>query len=203
MMDMVVMRWRDAALGAITSLAMDTEQAHARLEVGQTVDAFTVDTIAHGTQRVPADGLVHLQFRRFAGCPVCNLHLRSFARSIDAIHAAGVRTIAFFHSPAESMRPYQGDLPFATVADPERRFYRAFRVEQATFAVAHPKVMLSAMRGLFTAPSNPFAGGGGQTGLPADFLLSPGGRLLAVHYGEHAADHWEVEELLRLASSHG
>ncbi|HMZ13123.1 MAG TPA: AhpC/TSA family protein, partial [Mycobacterium sp.] len=29
--------------------------------------------------RVPGPGRLHLQFRRFAGCPICSLHLRSFA----------------------------------------------------------------------------------------------------------------------------
>jgi len=52
-----------------------------RLTVGTAVPA---PPARHGRRdsawRIPEpDGLVHLQFRRFAGCPVCNLHLRSFA----------------------------------------------------------------------------------------------------------------------------
>jgi hypothetical protein len=31
--------------------------------------------------------LVHLQFRRFAGCPICNLHLRSIAVRHDELVA--------------------------------------------------------------------------------------------------------------------
>ena len=40
---------------------------------------------------------------------------------------------------------------------------------------------------------------GGRFGLPADFLVGTGGRILAVKYGQHADDHWTVDELLALA----
>jgi hypothetical protein len=32
-----------------------------------------------------AQRFVHLQFRRYAGCPVCNLHLRSISRRHEEI----------------------------------------------------------------------------------------------------------------------
>jgi hypothetical protein len=35
--------------------------------------------------------------------------------------------------------------------------------------------------------------------LPADFLVDAQGRVVAAHYGRHADDHWEVDEVLRLA----
>lgn len=35
--------------------------------------------------------LVHLQLRRFAGCPICSLHLRSVAKRHNDIAEAGVR----------------------------------------------------------------------------------------------------------------
>ncbi|WP_438043022.1 hypothetical protein [Sorangium sp. So ce128] len=35
--------------------------------------------------------------------------------------------------------------------------------------------------------------------LPADFLVGPDGALLDVHYGAHAADHWELEQVIALA----
>ena len=39
---------------------------------------------------------------------------------------------------------------------------------------------------------------GGRFGLPADFLIGSDGQILAVKYGQHANDHWPVDELLRL-----
>jgi AhpC/TSA family len=168
--------------------------------VGEQLAPIELSTLAHGVLRVPGPEYVHLQFRRFAGCPVCNLHLRSFAKGHPRLVAAGVRTVAFFHSPAELMRPYQGDLPFATVPDPDRRWYGHFGVERATFAVAHPRVVWSALRGLVSAPSNPFAGGSDQTGLPADFLIDSDGTIQGAHYGKHADDQWSLDEVLALVA---
>ncbi|WP_437970971.1 peroxiredoxin-like family protein [Sorangium sp. So ce260] len=170
-----------------------------RLRAGDSLAPFTLDTLCHGPLRIPSGGLLHLQFRRFAGCPVCNLHLRSFARGRDQLAAAAVQTVAFFHSSAETMRPYHADLPFPVVPDPERRWYRQFGVERSALAGAHPKVVWSAIRGMVGTRSSPFSGEEGNDGLPADFLVSPDGALLGVHYGAHAADHWELAQVIALA----
>jgi peroxiredoxin len=68
----------------------------------------------------------HLQFRRFAGCPGCNLHLRSIAKRHDEILGAGLREVVVFYSSAEAMKPHQGDLPFAIISDPGRALYDGF-----------------------------------------------------------------------------
>lgn len=172
-----------------------------RKQVGEVIAPVTLQTLNHGPLELPGAGLVHLQFRRFAGCPVCNLHLQSFVRGLPLLQAAGVTTVAFFHSSAESMQPFQGDLPFPTVPDLERRWYAHFGVEQSLWAVAHPRVMAAALRGLFTAPSSPFVGEGGQQGLPADFLLDAQGVVRAVKYGAHANDQWEVNDVVALAAA--
>jgi hypothetical protein len=40
-------------------------------------------------------------------------------------------------------------------------------------------------------------------GLPADFLIDPAGRVVALRYGRHANDQWSVDELVELALPHG
>lgn len=48
------------------------------------------ELVAVGGDVVPIpdpERLIHLQFRRFAGCPICNLHLRSIVRRHDEITA--------------------------------------------------------------------------------------------------------------------
>lgn len=112
-----------------------------RRQVGDVVAPVTLATLSHGPLTLPSGGLVHLQFRRFAGCPVCNLHLQSFVRGLPRLQAAGVTPVAFFHSSAQAMRPFQGDLPFPTVPDLERRWYAHFGVERSLWAVMHPRVM--------------------------------------------------------------
>lgn len=167
--------------------------------VGEQLPSLQFSTLQGDRVELPGTGLVHLQFRRFAGCPVCNLHLQSFGRAQQRIRDAGVLTVAFFHSSAEQMMPYQGKLPFPCVPDADRRWYEYFGVERSLLAVAHPRVIGAALKGLVTAPSNPFVGGGDQTGLPADFLLDPSNVILALRYGSHANDQWTVDEVLALA----
>ena len=152
--------------------------------------------------------LVHLQFRRFAGCPVCNLHLRSFVARHDEIAAAGVREVVLFHSPADELRPHAEGLPFAVVADPDKRQYVEFGVESAPRALLDPRAwgpivwgvlreLGPVLRGRRPRPSfNPH---GGRLGLPADFLIDPDGVVRASKHGTHAYDQWSVDELLALA----
>jgi peroxiredoxin len=145
--------------------------------------------------------LVHLQFRRFAGCPICNLHLASFARRHEEISAAGVREVVFFHSPADKLREHIAGLPFATIADPTKRFYREFGVESSPRALLDPRAWSSTVRGStltalgrFRAPA--IRQEGGHLGLPADFLVDNQGAVIAAKYGKHANDQWSVDELL-------
>ncbi|NIH82487.1 peroxiredoxin-like family protein [Amycolatopsis viridis] len=160
------------------------------------------ELVAVTGERVPVPDparLVHLQFRRFAGCPICNLHLRSIVQRHDEISAAGIREVVFFHSPADELREY--DLPFAVVADPGKRYYREFGVESGGRALLHPRTWGAILRGSaltlvgrFRAPAARQEGG--RLGLPADFLIDPSGRVLASKHGEHAYDQWSVDELL-------
>ncbi|MFB9177332.1 peroxiredoxin-like family protein [Dactylosporangium sucinum] len=152
--------------------------------------------------------LVHLQFRRFAGCPVCNLHLRSIVKRHAEIEAAGIREVVVFHSSAADLREHVAGLPFAVIPDPTKRLYREFGVESSRRSLLHPRVwphiaaavarsVWSLLRGRGRAPS--LTPAGGRWGLPADFLINPDGTLRASRYGEHAYDQWTVDDLLQLA----
>src|ERR1700680_2158877 len=150
------------------------------------------------------DALVHLQFRRYAGCPVCNLHLRSITRRHDEILVAGIREVVVFHSRVETMLDLQGLLPFAAIADPEKKLYAEFGVERMSpWMALNPRSWMAAGHALTQATSLRGATGKGEEhlGLPAEFLSSSGGRVLAAKYGTVADDHWSVDELLALARS--
>ena len=149
-----------------------------------------------------------MQFRRFAGCPVCNLHLHSFAKRHEEIEAASIREVVIFHSTPELLLPHAGNLPFAVIADPDKRLYAEFGVESALRALLDPRAWVPVLRAVSRSalmilrkhqavPSlNPQ---GGRFGLPADFLIAQDGRVLASKYGAHAYDQWSVDELLALA----
>jgi peroxiredoxin len=180
-----------------------------QLSTGDTIAPRVLTTIRSEAVPIPdSQRLVHLQFRRYAGCPICNLHLRSMARRHDDIRTAGIREVAVFHSAAEDMLPHQGDLPFAVVADPERLLYAEFGVEASHRAVTHPRAWTTplnpsvypvVLRGLRNGGSPGPRHGETVLGLPADFLIDPTGRVVALRYGRHANDQWSVDELIELA----
>ena len=82
---------------------------------------------------------VHLQFRRFAGCPICDLHLRSFVRRHDEIARSGVKEVVVFHSPVRELAVHSSDLPFAVIANPEKRLYAEFGVESSVRSLLDPR----------------------------------------------------------------
>ena len=175
-----------------------------RIDTGDVVAERELSDIDGANVVVPdPERTVHLQFRRFAGCPICNLHLRSISARHDQIVAAGLREVAVFHSSAEAMREYQDELPFTTIADPDKELYREFGVESSPRAVLSPRAWSAAARGMRGSGSMRGAAGIGEQhlGLPADFLIGSDGRVLATKYGRHADDQWSVDELLALAAA--
>ena len=176
-----------------------------RLAAGYVIEPTRLTALDGSAVAVPGVGLVHLQFRRFARCPICSLHLHSFAARHGDVAAAGNTEVVVFHSTAERLGGYQADLPFTVVADPDRELYRRFGVETGVRSMLDPRAWWGAVRGghqWITHHSDPdWAGVGvsdGTThlGLPADFLIGPDGTLVAAHYGAHADDQWSVDELL-------
>jgi peroxiredoxin len=180
-----------------------------RVVGGDTVGPHELTTIQGDTVQMPdAQQLVHLQLRRFAGCPICNLHLRTMVTRHDEIVAAGIQEVVVFHSSADTLRRYSGDLPFALVADPDRKLYREFGVESSARSLLDPRVLGPALRGLGKTlgafarrrgPAPTVVPEGGPLGLPGDFLIAADGRVVASKYGVHAYDQWSVDELLELA----
>src|SRR5579859_1921347 len=68
----------------------------------------------------PGGDHVHLQLRRFAGCPICNLHLRSIVTRHDEIRSLGIREVVVFHSTAKELAKHEAEMPFPLIPDPGR-----------------------------------------------------------------------------------
>jgi len=159
----------------------------------------------------PATPLTHLQFRRFAGCPVCNLHLRSVSGRLAEITTAGIREVVIFHSTPAELRKYQDDMPFAVISDPDKTLYRRFGVEASPKAILRPAAWRALPGGWRHALADawrqrraplPARPTNGNLGLPADLLITADGHVIAAKYGEHAYDQWTVEVLLTTAAHH-
>ncbi len=190
---------------------MSNPPAGHHLQAGDTVSPHQLTGLSSESVSVPDPGhVVHLELRRFAGCPVCNLHLRSVVVRNDELRAAGIREVVVFHSGAEDLRKYQAELPFDVIPDPDRKLYVEFGVESAPRAILTPAAWPAIIRGLGRSigavirgkeHAPPVKPAGGSTGLPGDFLIASDGRVIASKYGEHAYDQWTVDEVLALAKT--
>src|SRR5438105_2580578 len=132
----------------------------------------------------------HLQFRRFAGCPICNLHLHSFVERNAEIQAAGIHEVVIFHSPNSSLLPFQGKFPFDVIGDPDKELYKQFGVESSVFAVLNPAAWPAMSSGMKLKDKPQGDPEGGPLGLPADLLINADGKVIASHYGKHGYDQW-------------
>ncbi len=177
-----------------------------KIHIGQLIGKREFVGVDSGQVQVPDPArLVHLQFRRFAGCPFCSMHLGSVMRRHDEIAAAGIREVVVFRSTPEEIQRHQVKPPFAVVADPQEKLFAEFGVASGLRAVLNPRVWGTAVRSVIRMfPKLPVIPpkGHGMLGLPADFLIATDGRVLACKYGIHAYDQWSVDELLALARQH-
>lgn len=188
------------------------ERNNQKYVTGMYVKKRTLVSIKEETIWIPDNKtLVHLQFRRFAGCPVCNLHLHRMAKEWPRLQSAGITEVVVFHSTRQELIKYEAGLPFHIIADPEKKLYKAFDVEASPYAVLNPAAFLPILRSVAKTffnylkgrqPLPPLKPAGGGLGLPADFLISPEGKILEFRYGRHADDQWSSADVLQLASNH-
>lgn len=182
-----------------------------RFSAGSIVTKRELLTIQSQLLQIPDEHqIVHLQFRRFAGCPVCDLHLHELVRRHDAIVAGSIKEVVVFHTDRKELLRYADSLPFAVIADPDKQLYKEFGVESGRRALLDPRSWVPIVRGVLRSmqsisqgkPVPPVNPQGGRFGLPADFLIANDGRILASKYGTHAYDQWSVHELLALSRLH-
>jgi peroxiredoxin len=177
-----------------------------RLSPGDRLDPLSLLTIAGNRLLVPnGEDLIHVHLLRFAGCPVCTLHVHAFTGRHGEIERAGVRTVLVYPSTRQELARYQAELPFDVVADPERLLFRRMGAESSVRALLDPRAWgpstTAIVRAIATAARGrrsiaPLRPNGGRLGLPADLLIAPGGEVVASKYGAHAADHWTVDEVI-------
>ena len=171
-----------------------------KISVGDFIVPQRLSTVCESVVGIPADSqITHIQFRRFASCPICNLHIHSFVSRHLELVEAGVHEVVVFHSTAEDILSAGGEVPFAMIADPTKELYKVFGVETSIMSVANPAAWVSGVKGLVKFPRFPHEKGQGHFGLPADFIIGKNGEVLFAKYGKHADDHLEVDEVIRLA----
>jgi peroxiredoxin len=172
-----------------------------RKSVGDVIKNRELETIQASHVAIPNPQLLtHLQFRRFAGCPMCNLHIHSFVERSAELVAHGIQEIAIFHSSKKKMIKRHATAPFAIIADRAKSLYREFGVEASVISIIHPQSWVPVVRGIFRHGVSLPEFGENPLGLPADFLIGKDGKIQALNYGSHAYDQWSVDELLELVN---
>ncbi len=171
-------------------------------KTGTQLQALALQTINGDTANIPSGEhkFTHIQFRRFAGCPICDMHLQSFVAKAKLLETHGIQEVVFFHSSAAALLKYNAQLPFHVVADPNKKRYREFGVESSLLSVLHPQAMLQGMRGVLRKGLG-LSLENGPLGLPADILLDASNTVIAAKYGTHAYDQWTLDELLQLCAA--
>jgi hypothetical protein len=186
----------------------DSAPVKAKFKTGGVIGRHQLTAAGGEAVQIPdATRLVHLQFRRFAGCAFCNIHLRSFEIRHYEIAAAGIWEVVIFRSTAEQLQRNHGEVPYTIILDPEGRLYDKFGIGSGLRAVLDPRAALMALpnlvRSIFSRRRVGLPAEGQQVegvlGFPADFLIGTDGRIIACKYGDHAGDGWSVDELLALA----
>ena len=186
--------------GKVAVVTGASKRIGVKFQPGDIIPATTLESVTGEPIKLPdPHRLVHLQFRRFVDCPICNTHIAALLGRAREIEAAGIKEVIIFHSSAKSIRSYQKDVPFVLVGDPRKVLYKEFGVE-TSLGFMSLKALAAGIRGMAHGHFG-LRLSGGPLGLPADFLIAPSGQIKAVKYGTHAYDQWPVDELIALAKT--
>ncbi len=180
-----------------------------KIEAGMRAPSFEVQD-AHGRMwRVPEgleDSHLLLIFLRHLGCPLCARRLDEIAANYSKLEAAGAQVMVVVEATRERARSYavKKGLPMALVGDKEKNLYRGYSVETGGLkSFISPRVIKetarATMKGYFHGKPE-----GNELQKPAEFIISPDGKIEWAHYGEDISDATDNDELVaRLKSLTG
>lgn len=146
---------------------------------------------------------VLLSFYRYAACVFCNLRTHDVIARAPEWQRQGLTLVAFFQSPAASMRKYVGkqNPPFALVPDPERKVYAQYGVEASGWGLIRGLTRFGDIgrgKDLGFLQNEPE----GETNLlPADFLIDGEGRIAEAYYAQDIGDHLPFERIDRFVAA--
>lgn len=127
--------------------------------------------------------------------------LRHKQAELDAMNMA-VLIVSFESSQAIARYASDPELAFPIVNDPERRLYRAYDMDRASFLdVWGPRTWWAYARAM-AGGAVPRASSGDTTQRGGDVLIDPDGIVRLHHVGRGPADRPEVEAILGVARQH-
>jgi peroxiredoxin len=149
-----------------------------------------------------------LGFFRHAGCPFCNIRVHKLLKVYNELHPKGLEMIFFFESTEKVLLQssfHQGISPIPLIADPARKWYNAYGLEQSVYksTMSH---MSSFVQTAFKAttqglPTHMMASGESFNTMPAEFLISEGLTLQEVYYSDRLNDRLDVRKIREFAEA--
>lgn len=136
-----------------------------------------------------------LSFYRYASCPLCNLRIHKLISNYEKYQVKDLVVIAFFESPAESIKKYveSQEPPFSLIPDPDRKIYKKYEVEKSLFkyikGLLNGKLLKAALLGFLPGKME-----NDKTMVPADFLIE-NGIIKEAYYGKDISDHIPFERI--------
>lgn len=145
-------------------------------------------------------------FLRFAGCPICSLHMLPLTQSLRDLKKSNV--IYVYSSSQEKCLALHKQVGMPShvqvIADPNLELYKLFGVKSgsiwqmiSTMGSVMPKMSSQkkalTQQGIYSDVSK-IGMDGSMLMLPADFLVDEKGKLVTTHYGKRWNDHLPIDE---------
>lgn len=144
---------------------------------------------------------VFLVFMRFAGCPVCHLHVHELLKNADRFKKKNIKVVLVYESSKSTMLDYLQDekFPFTFIADPENKLYKLYAIETSL-----GKLLSSLFKGMLAKVmagkklfKKKITDDGKVTRMEAEFLIDETGKISIAHYAEFLGDKVQVNDFLK------
>jgi thioredoxin-dependent peroxiredoxin len=171
-----------------------------RLQTGEIAPLFSTNDFVDrktGIEHFRGSYLL-LSFYRYASCPLCNMRVHELSQNIERFNSLNLKLLAIFQSPKDSMARYVGrqEAPFPIIADPTMKLYKQYGVGKSWSGFLKGALRISTFLKAF---SNDYWIGkmeGSISRIPADFLISPEGKIICAYYGKDMGDHVPINTLI-------
>jgi len=139
-----------------------------------------------------------LSFFRDASCPFCNMRVYEFTQKYKEWEKLGIVVVAIFSSPANQIQNFitKHPRPFISIGDPELLIYDKYGIKSSHIGLIKallfkiPRLVNGIKKGAKTDFKNP----NGYI-IPADFMISPNGKIVDLWYGRDVADHMPMKRV--------
>lgn len=172
-----------------------------KLIVNAKAPLFSGEDIYGKTHRFTfTEGWTFISFHRFAACPFCNMRTHELIKNFNRFKMNDIKIISLWPSSRKEMSKISGneEAPFPMLCDADMEIFKKYSVIDKSMLgfvrlMLHPKIFMASMKHVTRHTKL----NDNIKLMPANFLISPAGKLELVHYGKHFADHIELEDIFK------